>query len=91
MNFEDQIDALKMLQTNLQTVKESRIRSVLIIFFSGLQFEFRILTFQKEKTFDCLLLFRGSLEKLADKNQLAKSSAKYYETKNRTGTRMVDY
>ena len=39
--FQDQIDAFKILQTNLQTLEESRIRSVMVIFYSGLQYEFR--------------------------------------------------
>ena len=39
---------IKLLQTNLQTVEESRIRSVMIIFSSGLQFEFSMFTFQRQ-------------------------------------------
>ena len=63
----------------------------MIIFFFGSTNRISNVYVLKTKTLEILLLFRGPFDLLAYIFQLAKSSAKYYETKNRIGTRMVDY
>ena len=86
MKFEDQIDALNYYKQIYRLYQIGHD-----YFFFGSIIRISNVYVSKTKTFEILLLFRGPFDLLADMFQLAKSSAKYYETKNRIGTRMVDY